>query len=77
MAYLDEPIYTNDKKKKAFFRMNDDLNSRIENFMKTNNVGAWDKSKAIRALIEMGLLIWVFSLALLFGSKVRTWINGR
>ena len=51
------PLYKKDKTEYVPTRMNPDLLTRIENFMKANNIGAWNRSKAIRALIELGLSV--------------------
>ena len=49
--------YAYDKEEKLSFRLSPTLLSKIETYMKNNNIGAWDKSKAIRALIDAGLSI--------------------
>ena len=49
--------YTKDKEKRVSFRLTPSLLGKIESYMKANNIGAWDRSKAIRALIDAGLSI--------------------
>jgi len=49
--------YSKDKEERLSFRLSPSLLSKIESYMKTNDIGAYDKSKAIRVLIDAGLSI--------------------